>query len=256
VGVGLCPQHNPLWDDLTTLEHLSVFAMIKGLSPDARQEQIDYFLAAAQLSTYSSVAAQYLSGGTKRKLCAANALIGGPTIQFFDEPTTGLDPLSRRYMWNLIKQGQKDRNAATILTTHSMAEAEGLCDRIGILINGRFVCHGTLAHLKNKYGRGLQISMKVKHTGDHDTVVQQVKQEFPSVELIASNSMSYISFKVPPESTDFKLSRAFKFFEGSLRARNLIDDFSVQQCTLEQIFLYFSKFQQGQEVSNAQVFDV
>jgi ATP-binding cassette subfamily A (ABC1) protein 3 len=71
-------------------------------------------------------------------LCVAIALIGGPSIQFFDEPTSGVDPISRRYLWNTIKQGTNINQSTVILTTHSMDEAESLCSKIGILVNGQF----------------------------------------------------------------------------------------------------------------------
>jgi len=77
-----------------------------------------------------------LSGGNKRKLTVAIALIGGPSIQFFDEPTSGVDPISRRFLWNTIKQGLRINESAVVLTTHSMDEAESLCNKIGILVNG------------------------------------------------------------------------------------------------------------------------
>jgi len=79
-----------------------------------------------------------LSGGNKRKLCVSLALIGGPNIQFCDEPSSGVDAIARRFLWNTLNNSLKLRNSAITLTTHSMVEAENLCHKIGILINGKF----------------------------------------------------------------------------------------------------------------------
>jgi len=90
-----------------------------------------------------------LSGGNKRKLCCAMSLIGCPKLEFLDEPTTGVDPVSRRSLFQMLKSLT---NSSLILTTHRMDEAESLCDKIGIMINGLFVAYGTPNHLKSTYG--------------------------------------------------------------------------------------------------------
>ena len=91
-----------------------------------------------QLDAYKLVKSKNLSGGNKRKLCVSIALIGGPDMLFFDEPSSGVDPIARRFLWNTLIQSLKLRNASITLTTHSMHEAENLCSKIGILINGKF----------------------------------------------------------------------------------------------------------------------
>lgn len=75
-----------------------------------------------------------LSGGNKRKLCVANALIGSPQLLFLDEPSTGLDPLAKKYLWNLLYSTVRNRNASMLLTTHTLTEAEYLSDKIGIMV--------------------------------------------------------------------------------------------------------------------------
>jgi ABC-type multidrug transport system ATPase subunit len=89
-----------------------------------------------QLDEYIKRKAGRLSGGNKRKLCVSNALIGGPCIQFFDEPSTGVDPIARRFLWRTLKKGVQLRNSSVVITTHTMDEAESLCDKIAILVNG------------------------------------------------------------------------------------------------------------------------
>ena len=95
-----------------------------------------------------------LSGGNKRKICCAMSLIGCPTLEFLDEPTTGVDPVSRRSLFKMLRNL---KNSSLILTTHRMDEAESLCDNIAIMINGLFVAYGSPSHLKSTYGKGYSI---------------------------------------------------------------------------------------------------
>jgi len=99
-----------------------------------------------------------LSGGNKRKLCCAISLLGNPLVEFLDEPTTGVDPISRRSLFKMLKHLKE---SGIMLTTHRMDEAEALCDRIAIMINGRFVCLGSPGHLKQKYGNGYSLSLQL-----------------------------------------------------------------------------------------------
>ena len=130
--VGICPQFDCLWDNLTVKEHLSVFGSMKGLHGQELDENLDYFIKVMSLTDHVNKKSNILSGGNKRKLCVSNALIGSPSLQFFDEPSTGLDPIARRFLWTALTQNIKYRNSSIVLTTHSMSEAESLCHKIGI----------------------------------------------------------------------------------------------------------------------------
>lgn len=101
-----------------------------------------------------------LSGGNKRKLSVAIAMIGHPRVVFLDEPSTGMDPVARRYMWDVISALTTGAGeCSVILTTHSMEEAEALCTRIGIMVNGQLRCLGTSQHLKNRFGQGFELEI-------------------------------------------------------------------------------------------------
>lgn len=104
-----------------------------------------------------------LSGGNKRKLCVANAIIGSPPIILLDEPSAGMDPEARRFMWSVVaKISQQAKKSAVILTTHSMEEAEALSTKMGIMVRGGiFRCLGSSQHIKNKFGTGYEIEIKV-----------------------------------------------------------------------------------------------
>ena len=129
--VGVCPQFDCLWEDLTVKDHLRVFGRMKGLNGKELEENIDYYIKVMSLTDEINKKSNVLSGGNKRKLSVANALIGSPYLQFFDEPSKGLDSVAKRFLWTALKQNIKNRNSSMILTTHSMSEAESLCHKIG-----------------------------------------------------------------------------------------------------------------------------
>jgi len=105
-----------------------------------------------------------LSGGNKRKLMVAMAIIGNPPIILLDEPSAGMDPAARRFMWLVVEKiSQRDKRSAVIITSHSMEEAEALSTKLGIMVRGGiFRCFGTSQHVKSKYGVGYELEVKVK----------------------------------------------------------------------------------------------
>ncbi|CAJ0570761.1 unnamed protein product, partial [Mesorhabditis spiculigera] len=149
--IGLCPQTNPLFAKLSALEHLWFFHHLKGSSGDWEDEaerlmhDLDFYDAKDEL-------AQNLSGGTKRKLCVAMAVIGDPNVILLDEPTAGMDPGARIAVEKLLQRVKKDRTI--LLTTHFMDEAEKVGDWVTIIQSGRNILNGSPEYLKKKYGTG------------------------------------------------------------------------------------------------------
>ena len=114
------------------------------------------------LTEYEDKLSGTLSGGNKRKLSVAMAMIGNPKVIFLDEPSTGMDPKARRFMWNVISRISTQKKQSTVLlTTHSMEEAEALSTRLGIMVGGNFKCIGSPQHIKSKYGDGYEIDIKM-----------------------------------------------------------------------------------------------
>jgi ABC-type multidrug transport system ATPase subunit len=113
--------------------------------------QKDLIIKTLDLDYFRNTRAENLSGGNKRKLSCAMSLMVCPTIELLDEPTTGVDPISRRSLFSMLKVLKK---SAIVMTTHRMDEAEALCDDIAIMINGKIACYGSPAHLKQLYGQG------------------------------------------------------------------------------------------------------
>ncbi|WIA36227.1 hypothetical protein OEZ86_007561 [Tetradesmus obliquus] len=158
--MGVCPQFDVLWDELSGREHMYIYGCIKGLPSKEVTEQGSRLLEQVQLTPAAGKRSSSYSGGMKRRLSVALALLGGPQLVFLDEPSTGMDPISRRAVWDAINAAKQ--HAAVVLTTHSMEEADALGDRIGIMVRGRMRVLGGSLTLKQKYGNGYQLRMRLK----------------------------------------------------------------------------------------------
>ncbi|CAD8078681.1 unnamed protein product [Paramecium primaurelia] len=163
VNIGYCPQFDALLDNLTVREHIELFSDIKGIPYFKKEDLVEKKLSEMDLKRFENIQAGQLSGGNKRKLSVAIAMIGNPPIVFLDEPSTGMDPEARRFMWNVISRIATQRKQSTIiLTTHSMEEAEALSTKIAIQVNGNLRCLGSVQHIKNKFGKGYEIEVKLE----------------------------------------------------------------------------------------------
>ena len=162
--IGYCPQHNTLFENLSVVENLYLFARIKGVKWTVRKNLINRTLEQLNLVEHKYKEAGTLSGGNKRKLQLAIAIIGNPPIMLLDEPSSGMDPEARRFMWKVVAGfTQKKKQCAVILTTHSMEEAEALSTKMGIMVKGGiFKCHGSVQHIKNKFGTGYELEIKIR----------------------------------------------------------------------------------------------
>ena len=135
--IGYCPQFDAIFENLTVTQHLDFYASIKGVRSDYKDELIAKQIKEMDLGDFIHVNAGQLSGGNKRKLQCAIALIGNPPIVLLDEPSTGVDPQAKRFMWTIISNISTLRKQSTVvLTTHSMEEAEALCTKMGIMVDG------------------------------------------------------------------------------------------------------------------------
>ena len=162
---GYCPQFDALLDKLTVREHLELFGRLKGLEEGQELgDAVESVILMMALVPFANKLAGTLSGGNKRKLSVAIALIGGPKIIFLDEPSTGVDPVARRFMWGVISRiCTQQRDCCVVLTSHVMEEVEALCTRVAIVVGGRLRCIGTNQHLKHRFGKGFCLEMKIKH---------------------------------------------------------------------------------------------
>ncbi|EGZ20193.1 ABCA1 lipid exporter [Phytophthora sojae] len=160
--IGYCPQFDALFDLLSVREHLELFGAIKGIPRDSLERVVMEKIQQLNLGDFEHKLAGSLSGGNKRKLSVAIAMIGNPAIIFLDEPSTGMDPVSRRFMWDVIADiSTRGKESTIVLTTHSMEECEALCSRVGIMVGGRLRCLGSVQHLKSRFGDGLVFDVKL-----------------------------------------------------------------------------------------------
>uniref|UniRef100_A0A8C7A8Y8 ABC transporter domain-containing protein n=1 Tax=Neovison vison TaxID=452646 RepID=A0A8C7A8Y8_NEOVI len=240
--MGYCPQSDAIFELLTGRQHLELFARLRGV-PEAQVAQTATLgLERLGLLQSADQPAGTYSGGNKRKLATAVALVGDPAVVFLDEPTTGMDPSSRRFLWNsllaVVREGR-----SVVLTSHSMEECEALCTRLAVVVNGRFRCLGSTQHLKNRFGAGHILTLRVP-AARSESALALVATAFPGAELREAHG-SRLRFQLPPGGR-CALSRVF----GELAARGAehgVEDFSVSQTTLEEVFLNFSKDQGNEE---------
>jgi len=194
---GICSQSNTLWDYVTVEQHLKVYARFKGISGEESQQVIQYLLKALQLEEHAQKGSEKLSGGNKRKLCVAMAMIAAPKLLFLDEPSTGMDPIARRYLWGLIKEIMKRRQGAMVLTTHYMQEAELVGDKLGILINGRFATIGNMPKLKEKFGEYSVVVYENECVGDCQEEVDKImKKNFSDSRQHTDANQKGLTYKV------------------------------------------------------------
>ena len=147
--IGVVPQEQNLDGELTVRENLVMQAVYHGIRADGR---IDELLTSALLEKRAEARPQELSGGMKRRLLIARALVNEPELVVLDEPTTGLDPQARRAVWGQLDR-MKRAGVTLIVTTHYMEEADRICDRLVIMDNGEIVTEGSPAELRERYGQ-------------------------------------------------------------------------------------------------------
>lgn len=154
--LGICPQQDVLFDDLTVREHLVFYSKVKGIyDKQSITEEVDKFVKLLNLVPKVNTLAKHLSGGMKRKLSVAIALCGKSRTVLLDEPTSGMDPAARRNLWDLILNERMNRTI--LLSTHFMDEADVLGDRIAIMSRGVLKAIGSPFFLKKSFGIGYNL---------------------------------------------------------------------------------------------------
>ncbi|XP_042594011.1 phospholipid-transporting ATPase ABCA1-like [Cyprinus carpio] len=235
-NMGYCPQFDAINDLLTGREHLEFYAILRGVPEKEVCEVAEWGIRKLGLVKYVDKKAGSYSGGNMRKLSTAISLIGAPPVVFLDEPTTGMDPKARRALWNCIHSVIKE-GRSVVLTSHSMEECEALCTRMAIMVNGRFRCLGSVQHLKNRFGDGYTIILKVAGPDpDLQPVMKFIESELPGSTL-KEKRREILQYQLPSSLTS--LAHIF-----SILAKNKeflrIEDYSVSQTTLDQVFVNFA----------------
>ncbi|KAL9951119.1 hypothetical protein ACROYT_G043723 [Oculina patagonica] len=238
-SMGYCPQFDGLDALLTAAEHLQLYARLRGVPEKDIKQVVDSLISRMNLTEYANKCAGGFSGGNKRKLSTAIALVGNPPIIFLDEPTTGMDPKARRFLWNIIT-GIVKEGRTVILTSHSMEECESLCNRVAIMVNGQFKCLGSPQHLKSKFGDGYTVTLRIAGDNpDLEAVSEFIKSLFPAA-VLKDQHHNQLQYQFP--SQGLLLSQVFGHLEANRKIFD-IEDYSVSQTTLDQVFINFAKNQ-------------
>ncbi|XP_075689302.1 retinal-specific phospholipid-transporting ATPase ABCA4 isoform X2 [Rhinoderma darwinii] len=244
-NMGYCPQFDAIDELLTGREHLQLYARLRGVPEEEVHMVTEWGIENLGLKKYADQSAGTYSGGNKRKLSTAIALIGCPPVVLLDEPTTGMDPQSRRFLWNsivsIIKEGR-----AVVLTSHSMEECEALCTRLAIMVKGTFKCLGTIQHLKFKFGDGYIVTMKIRAQNlgsapDPGPAEKFILTNFPG-SLQREKHYNMLQYQISSSS----LARIFQLLISNKDSLN-IEEYSVSQTTLDQVFVNFAKQQTDDE---------
>eukprot|EP01102_Stenamoeba_stenopodia_P007614 TRINITY_DN2137_c0_g1_i1.p1 TRINITY_DN2137_c0_g1~~TRINITY_DN2137_c0_g1_i1.p1 ORF type:complete len:837 (+),score=142.68 TRINITY_DN2137_c0_g1_i1:235-2745(+) len=234
--MGVCPQHDILWPELTAREHLEIFAELKGITGLKRETVIDELLSNVRLLRVGRNPVGTYSGGMKRRLSVAIASIGDPKVIVMDEPTTGMDPLSRRHVWQLIQRLKQNR--IVLLTTHSMEEADVLGDRIGIMAKGRLRCIGNSLYLKNKFGDGFRVNLQAP-IPQMSALKAYVASTLPTA-TIHTETGGMITYKVGVDVID-QVTEFFQMLENGDPRASFILEWGISNTTLEEVFFTITK---------------
>ncbi|KAA8574696.1 hypothetical protein EYC84_003946 [Monilinia fructicola] len=217
-GLGIAPQKNVLWNELTVEEHIRIFNSLKSTGPRDSNAALKELIVAIDLDRKINAKSKTLSGGQKRKLQLGMMFTGGSSVCCVDEVSSGLDPLSRRKIWDILLAERGERTI--ILTTHFLDEADLLADRIAILSKGTLRAEGSSVELKEKLGGGYRISLPAGH--EH--------KEPPQVEGINRNSsfgqMTYVA------PTSKHAAQVIKRLE-----EDNITEYQLSGPTIEDVFL-------------------
>jgi len=243
--MGYCPQFDALIETLTGYETLALYARIKGVPENQLVKYVQSVVERIGLKDFANRPCGGYSGGNKRKLSVGVALIGNPAVIFLDEPSTGMDPHAKRFMWDLIASTMAGRSV--ILTTHSLEEAEALCQRIGIMVSGRLRCLGSAQHLRSRYGQGYQIEFKVEDSKDAiESLRRWIETTFEGAQLVEIHG-DHLKYKI---NRALPLGAIFGEIERNKETLK-IQEYSCAEFSLEQIFIYFAK-QQDEEQAHVE----
>ncbi|OUM59962.1 hypothetical protein PIROE2DRAFT_46655, partial [Piromyces sp. E2] len=240
VPIGYCPQEDVVWDQMTLYEHIEMYLYLQGYSKSEAKNLALKFIDYCRLNAHKNKLPTELSGGTCRKLSILIALCCNSSTILLDEPTAGMDPSTRRYVWDMFKATIQNRQSSTIMSTHSMEEAELLCNRIGILVNGKLRCIGSPEHLKMKFGNTYILDVQTEDVERFHQEVIVDQDLFQGQEYTREDkSKQRVKYEVQCDNENNNLSVVFETMERNRRA-GLLSDYSYSKTSLEQIFLNFA----------------
>ena len=255
-SIGYCPQFDALLTKLTGTEMLYLFGRLRGIPKANLDRDVHNLIKMTSLGAHAGHQIDSYSGGTRRKLSIAIALIGSPPLLLLDEPTSGVDPVARRKIWQTLEYLKRHFATSIVLTSHSMEECEALCSRIGIMVNGKFCCIGSPQHLRSKYGQGYWVTISLKRNisqsygsvDDLKTRQIHIQNEINKIQLAIISVLPSAVLKDSHQSLMlFHITDPMEKWSNIFRQMSHLDeqfnfeDYHVSDTTLEQIFIMFSR---------------
>ncbi|KAA0195679.1 hypothetical protein FBUS_09495 [Fasciolopsis buskii] len=234
--MGYCPQRDILYSDLTVAEHIYFYSALRGFNGHLLHTKVDTYLDEFNFQTKRDALAKTLSGGQKRKLSVCLAFVGDASVVLLDEPTAGVDPLSKRVIWDTIRAMRPGRTI--LFTSHHMREAEFLSDHIAILSRGRVCCASSSVSLKAKYGVGYLITLdrgSMKDSISWPELTTVVRKFIPKATLVSETS-NCLKMRIPLEAAldGGDLIQLFQHLElQSYGVRVSITDTSLEDIFIE-----------------------
>ena len=228
--IGICPQELMLWENLTCKESLNLMADMYNVPKDIRDLRVKKLLDDLYLSEKADTVVSKLSGGMKRRLNLALSVIHEPEVVVLDEPSEGLDPQSRRVLWNYIRSMRDEEGKTVILTTHLMDEADQLSDRIAIIDHGKLIRLDTPENLKKEIGEGDIVDIKLSDISLNQNLIDLFTDQEDVISAVEVNGRIIIRAL----NAVGKLPMMMQIVE-KLNAR--VADISIRQNTLEDVFI-------------------
>ena len=231
-SMGNCFQHDVLYPTLSVWQHLIMYAGLKGIRPDAIDAAVTDIVQHVGLVEKLHVQSSALSGGMRRKLSLSIALIGDPQVVYLDEPTSGMDPWSRRATWSMLQQSRAGR--VMVLTTHFMEEADLLGDRIGIMVGGKLRCCGSSMFLKRAYGEGYNLVLEVSDKcEDKGLRIKTIVQRNVPTSVLQPSVGKEVFYNLPLAGTS-QFPELFKQLDAE---KHSVVSYGVSVTTMEQVFV-------------------
>ncbi|XP_047638714.1 phospholipid-transporting ATPase ABCA3-like [Phacochoerus africanus] len=240
-NMGFCPQHDLLFNDLTLSEHIFFYSVVKRIQRKIPPLEVDNMLSTFNLLEKRDTFSESLTGGMKRKLSIIIALLGSPKVVILDEPSSGMDPVSRRATWDVLQQFKHKRTI--LLTSHYMDEADILGDRIAIMVKGTLQCCGSSIFLKKIYGAGYHVVIEREPWCDAEKISAVIYSRIP--DAILENSIgTELSFILPKEHTH-RFEALFNELEEKQKELG-IASFGASITTMKEVFLKVNKLADSQ----------
>ncbi|KAL8620006.1 hypothetical protein ACOMHN_015288 [Nucella lapillus] len=251
--IGFCPHDDPLWEGLTVDQHVQFVAQLKGLRAADMQSFRHSLYHDLDLSHCQSLKIKELSAGDRRKMSFALSMVGAQTFMLLDEPSDGMDVRARHLYWDAVSYFLKASQRATVINTQSSEEAQRLCTRLAVMVNGQLRCLGTPEELMRQCEQTYRLEVRVGRWDEHqgpqrmDILTLFLQELFPGLHKLEQfQNRVLFEIRTQPVGTRLPLANTFHTLE-SLKRNLDLEDITFSQTDMEQMFLYLARDQKEGE---------